>query len=380
MTKMLKLISLSALALTVAGCGKKVLVPEKTVAAVYVDFKKAYQNGRGIYEAIIDVLPSSEREAITSEYKKAIDIIDRFKNDLSTEWIVIATFGGNLADLSNPQKDNFAAVFKVEADEGDVTKLLKAIDGGETDIKIDRIRDDVFYQVGEGRFGLLQGKYLICSPSKDAFNDMVDLYLGKDKPSSEFDDLPSISGDTMCRLTTVSVSKLLEWSGMRREIEKFGKTCGGEELANLVLKMGAITLDIGAGDQLSLSLHACGNGGKNSEISLNAAFPVLAAVAVPAFMSYFGDTRVAQTRALIKNIEDACQMYNMKHGGKYPRQLSDLLKGDDDNPPLLDGSLEDPWGNEIKYERKGKRIILTSFGPDGEEGTEDDITNSKKSK
>ena len=38
------------------------------------------------------------------------------------------------------------------------------------------------------------------------------------------------------------------------------------------------------------------------------------------------------------------------------------------------------WGNEIKYERKGKRIYLTSFGPDGEEGTEDDITNLDKKK
>ena len=73
-------------------------------------------------------------------------------------------------------------------------------------------------------------------------------------------------------------------------------------------------------------------------------------------------------------------MYNMKHGGKYPSQLSELQEGDDDNPPLLDGGIEDPWGNEIKYEKKGKRIYLTSFGPDGEDGTEDDITNLDKNR
>ena len=107
---------------------------------------------------------------------------------------------------------------------------------------------------------------------------------------------------------------------------------------------------------------------------------MLGAVAVPAYMNYLADARITTTRSLIKNIEDACQMYNMKHGGKYPNQLSELLEGDDDNPPLIDGGLEDPWGNEIKYEKKGKRIYLTSFGPDGEEGTEDDITNLDKKK
>ena len=107
---------------------------------------------------------------------------------------------------------------------------------------------------------------------------------------------------------------------------------------------------------------------------------MLGAVAVPAYMSYLSDARITTTRSLIKNIEDACQMYNMKHGGKYPNQLSELQEGDDDNPPILEGDITDPWGNEIKYERRGKVIYLTSFGPDGEEGTEDDITNRDKKK
>ena len=105
---------------------------------------------------------------------------------------------------------------------------------------------------------------------------------------------------------------------------------------------------------------------------------MLGAVAVPAYMNYLADARITTTRSLIKNIEDACQMYSMKHGGKYPGQLSELQEGDDDNPPLLEGEITDPWGNEIKYEKRGKRIYLTSFGPDGEDGTEDDITNLDK--
>ena len=107
---------------------------------------------------------------------------------------------------------------------------------------------------------------------------------------------------------------------------------------------------------------------------------MLGAVAVPRLMDYLADARIATTRSLIKNIEDACSMYSVKHGGKYPSQLSELQEGDDDNPPILDGDITDPWGNEIKYEKRGKRIYLRSLGPDGEEGTEDDITNIDKKK
>ena len=47
----------------------------------------------------------------------------------------------------------------------------------------------------------------------------------------------------------------------------------------------------------------------------------------------------------------------------------------------LAGGLEDPWGNTLQYEKRGKkRPKITSAGPDGEFGTEDDLTNldSKK--
>ena len=48
----------------------------------------------------------------------------------------------------------------------------------------------------------------------------------------------------------------------------------------------------------------------------------------------------------------------------------------DDEDALLQGGIEDPWGNELKYEKRGKkRPLITSAGPDGDFGTEDDITN-----
>jgi general secretion pathway protein G len=48
--------------------------------------------------------------------------------------------------------------------------------------------------------------------------------------------------------------------------------------------------------------------------------------------------------------------------------------------PYIDPIREDPWGNEFIYrfpgEIRGERYYdIISFGPDGEEGTDDDITN-----
>jgi len=103
---------------------------------------------------------------------------------------------------------------------------------------------------------------------------------------------------------------------------------------------------------------------------------MLGAVAVPAYMNYLADARIATTRSLIGNVDVAVKSYNMKHG-KYPESLDVLTQEQSDgSEPLLEGEPVDPWGNELKYERPSKgRPRITSFGPDGEEGTEDDITN-----
>ena len=108
---------------------------------------------------------------------------------------------------------------------------------------------------------------------------------------------------------------------------------------------------------------------------------MLGAVAVPAYINYLADARIATTRALIKNIEDTLVTYNAKHGGKYPDSLEVLTQESDDEDAMLQGGITDPWGNDIKFEKRGKkRPLLTSAGPDGEFGTPDDITNIEKKK
>ena len=108
---------------------------------------------------------------------------------------------------------------------------------------------------------------------------------------------------------------------------------------------------------------------------------MLGAVAVPAYINYLADARIETTRALIKSVEDALVTYNSKNSGKYPDSLEVLTQETEDADAILQGDYVDPWGNEIKYEKRGnKRPLLTSAGPDGEFGTQDDITNLDKKK
>ena len=108
---------------------------------------------------------------------------------------------------------------------------------------------------------------------------------------------------------------------------------------------------------------------------------MLGAVAVPAYMNYLADARIATTRSLIANVDVAVKSYNMKHG-KYPESLEVLQEPQEDGgDPWLEGEAVDPWGNELKYEKQGKkRPKITSYGPDGEAGGDDDITNYDEKK
>jgi general secretion pathway protein G len=88
------------------------------------------------------------------------------------------------------------------------------------------------------------------------------------------------------------------------------------------------------------------------------------------------EARITTTRGSIATIEQAVQIFGMKHNGKLPDALEELTAGTDDAPGLLrEGALNDSWGTPFSYSRQGKRFKITSAGPDCEMGSEDDITN-----
>ena len=109
---------------------------------------------------------------------------------------------------------------------------------------------------------------------------------------------------------------------------------------------------------------------------------ILGTVAIVNIQSSMDGAKVTAATESVDNISKSIVTYNIKYR-KYPSDIKDLIKEDSDGLAVLDGGegvLEDPWGNEYRMEKKGKKYVIISAGPDGEFSTDDDIRSDKKSK
>jgi general secretion pathway protein G len=112
---------------------------------------------------------------------------------------------------------------------------------------------------------------------------------------------------------------------------------------------------------------------------------ILAALVIPKIAGSSERARVTAAQADIKGgIKSAIGQYEVDNGF-YPKSLQDLIvqpansknwHGPYFDPPQLP---VDPWGNPYIYYYPGKHnptsYDLLSIGPDGREGTDDDIGN-----
>jgi general secretion pathway protein G len=112
---------------------------------------------------------------------------------------------------------------------------------------------------------------------------------------------------------------------------------------------------------------------------------ILAALVIPKISGAGEHSRVVAAQADVKSgIKAALDHYEIDNG-TYPKSLNDLIQQPSDakhwagpyfDPPQLP---VDPWGNAYLYYYPSKRnqptYDLLSAGPDGKEGTDDDIGN-----
>lgn len=113
---------------------------------------------------------------------------------------------------------------------------------------------------------------------------------------------------------------------------------------------------------------------------------VLAAIVVPKFAGRTEQARVTAAQTQISTFGTALDAYEVDNGS-YPRGsggLDELVQQPRDaknwKGPYIKGEIpRDPWGNAYLYECPGKQnpngYDIMSYGPDGKEGGDDDITN-----
>ncbi len=113
---------------------------------------------------------------------------------------------------------------------------------------------------------------------------------------------------------------------------------------------------------------------------------VLAGIVLPKFSGRTEQARVTAAQSQISTFGTALDAFEVDNG-YYPKGksgLQDLVQQPRDalnwKGPYLKGEVPlDPWGNPYIYECPGRHNAsgydLMSVGPDGREGSEDDITN-----
>jgi general secretion pathway protein G len=83
----------------------------------------------------------------------------------------------------------------------------------------------------------------------------------------------------------------------------------------------------------------------------------------------------------ISGLKTSLEAYRLEVG-QYPNQLNDLHEqpSDLEDPTKWmqirkEPIKPDPWGNEYEYENAGSDFVITSAGPNGKMGDEDDISS-----
>ncbi len=113
---------------------------------------------------------------------------------------------------------------------------------------------------------------------------------------------------------------------------------------------------------------------------------VLAAIVIPKFAGRSQQAKVTAAQSQVSSIELALEAFEVDNGF-YPPSGAGLnsLVDQPNNAPnwkgpyLQKGIPLDPWGNAYVYNYPGKNkpkgYDLMSMGPDGQAGTDDDLTN-----
>jgi general secretion pathway protein G len=112
----------------------------------------------------------------------------------------------------------------------------------------------------------------------------------------------------------------------------------------------------------------------------------MGAITLPMFFGAQEKANVNIVRTQATGVKHAIERFRLSMN-KYPEELQELWEEPEDEDeaanwdgPYLDGKISnDPWGNEYEYlaegEKNSESYDFWSNGPDGDEGTEDDIGN-----
>ena len=104
---------------------------------------------------------------------------------------------------------------------------------------------------------------------------------------------------------------------------------------------------------------------------------ILAGMVVVAYPGRVRDTQIRAAKGDISSYGNAVDMFALDNNDEYPKSLNDLVGG---KRNYVREVRPDPWGNPYIYtpptDMMKADYKITSAGPDGVPGNDDDITSS----
>ncbi|MCH2213290.1 MAG: type II secretion system major pseudopilin GspG [Fuerstiella sp.] len=114
---------------------------------------------------------------------------------------------------------------------------------------------------------------------------------------------------------------------------------------------------------------------------------IIMAMVVPRLLGRQQLASIDTTYGSIEGITQALRLYSLDHHGRYPTTADSLQvlvsrPSNSDSKwrgPYLERTPQDAWGNDFDYRSPGVHLKdtfdISSAGPDGIPGSDDDITN-----
>ena len=106
---------------------------------------------------------------------------------------------------------------------------------------------------------------------------------------------------------------------------------------------------------------------------------LLATLVTQNIMGASDESRVTKAQTDIKTIADSVRLYYTQRG-RLPESLEALAEPDENNKTWITELTEDPWGNayQLREGNTPREFEVISYGPDGSEGTDDDLSSRAK--
>ncbi len=101
---------------------------------------------------------------------------------------------------------------------------------------------------------------------------------------------------------------------------------------------------------------------------------ILAGMVTVVFTGRAEEARINAAKGDIASYNTAIDLYALDHNDKFPSSLQDLVA----KRKYVKELNKDPWKNEYVYKVQGTSYTVTSAGPDGAPGTEDDVTSTSE--